>query len=78
MDSTNESMVPVFDVENQTQEALIRSALENAGIDFFIKDRGTLDVFQSSPYIHFSQVRVLAHDVDKAKSIIEDAIGDNP
>jgi hypothetical protein len=70
-------MVPVFDINNQTQKALIHTALEQAGIDFFIKDCGNLDAYQSKPFIHHSQVRVLEQDVDLAKSIIEQVVGED-
>lgn len=77
MDSTYENLVPVFDVGNQTEEALIRTALEESGIHFMIVERENLEVFQSEPFYHHSQVRVLEHEVEKAKEIIEQALGDD-
>lgn len=75
MNGTNEAMIPVFDITDQTQGALIRSALEQSGIEFFIQDCGALEAYQMKPFIHHSQVRVLEHDVNQAREIIEQVVG---
>jgi hypothetical protein len=77
MDSTNENLVPVFDVEDQAQEALIKSALNDAGLHYIIVDPDGLEFLQTEPFHHHSQVRVLEHEIDQAKSIIEQVVGED-
>lgn len=75
MDSTNENLVPVFDVENQAQEALIKTALNDAGMHYIIVDPDGLEFMQTEPFHHHSQVRVLEHEVEEAKKVIGQTIG---
>ncbi len=78
MESTNENMVPVFDIEDQAQEALIRSALENSGLHYVIIDKDNhFDWSQSEPFHHYAQVRVLEHEKDQAQQIIARTLGSN-
>jgi len=77
MDSANENLVPVFDIENQTQEALIRTALEESGIRYMIINPDGLEFMQTETFNHHAQVRVLEHEVEQAKTIIEQAVGED-
>jgi mannose/fructose/N-acetylgalactosamine-specific phosphotransferase system component IIB len=76
MENPNENLVPAFTAEDDIQEALIRSALEDAEIEFVIQEYHdtAYDRIYEQIYGH-SRILVLEHDMEKAQSIIKDTLG---
>ncbi|MBN2328872.1 MAG: DUF2007 domain-containing protein [Candidatus Omnitrophica bacterium] len=74
MDKNDENLVVVYITEDQVEESLIQSALQDAGIDCAIHNHEILDYLQSTELNSGSQIQVLEEDVDRAKTIIAEVL----